>query len=66
MVANKAPAPVYSLFGANGAYYADNTFMGDYFGPGRYSNVLSSFRDGQTLYATLHQLGTRYFLYKPD
>jgi hypothetical protein len=62
MVANKDPALVYSLFGANAAYYADGTFMGDYFGPGRYSNVLASFRDGQSLYSTLHQLGARYFL----
>jgi hypothetical protein len=59
---NKAPAPVYSLFGTNDAYYADSTFMGDYFGPGRYSQVLASFRDGQTLYSTLHRLGARYFL----
>jgi hypothetical protein len=61
-VVNKAPAPVYSLFGANSAYYADSTFMGDYVGPARYSEVLASFRDGQTLYSTLHRLGARYFL----
>jgi hypothetical protein len=61
-VVNKAPAPVYSLFGTNIAYYADSTFMGDYFGPARYSEVLASFRDGQTLYSTLHRLGARYFL----
>jgi hypothetical protein len=61
-VVNKAPAPVYSLFGTNGAYYADSTFMGDWFGPGRYSEVLASFRDGQTLYSTLHRLRARYFL----
>ena len=60
-VLNKAPAPVYSLFGTNGAYYADTTFMGDWFGPGRYSEVLASFRDGQTLYSTLHQLGAHTF-----
>ena len=61
-VVNKAPAPVYSLFGTNSAYYADSTFMGDYFGPARYSEVLASFRDGQALYSTLHRLGARYFL----
>jgi len=61
-VANVAPGPVYSLFGTNCAYYSDGPFMGDFFGPGRYSQVLDSLRDGETLYATLHRLGAKYFL----
>ena len=61
-VANAAPGPVYSLLGTNCAYYSDGPFMGDFFGPGRYSQVFDSLRDGKTLYTTLHRLGAKYFL----
>src|SRR5262249_6148828 len=61
-IANAAPSPVYALFGEGAAYYSEGLFMGDYFGPGRYSQVMDSFKDGGTLYSTLHRLGATYFL----
>ena len=61
-VANASPGPLYSLFGANAAYYSDGLFMGDWFGPGRYSQVVDSFATGKSLYNTLHRLGAKYFL----
>jgi hypothetical protein len=61
-VANSAPGPVYSLLGTNAAYYSDGPFMGDFFGPGRYSQVFDSLRNGEALYGTLHRLGAKYFL----
>jgi hypothetical protein len=60
--ANSSPGPIYSLFGTNGAYYADGTFLGDWFGPGRYSVVLNALSDGETLYRRLRELGAKYFL----
>jgi len=60
--ANCSPGPIYSLFGTNGAYYSDGTFIGDWFGPGRYSVVLDAMSDGETLYRRLHTLGAKYFL----
>jgi hypothetical protein len=61
-VANTVPAPLYALFGTNAAYYSEGLFMGDWFGPGRYSQIIDSLRDGETLYAALHRLGAKYFL----
>ena len=34
--------------GTNGAYYSDGTFLGDWFGPARYSAVLDAMSDGET------------------
>jgi hypothetical protein len=61
-VANVSPGPLYSLYGVNAAYYSDGLFMGDWFGPGRYSQVLNSFANGKSLYNTLRRLGAKYFL----
>ena len=61
-VANVSPGPLYSLYGTNAAYYSDGLFMGDWFGPGRYSQVLNSLANGKDLYNTLHGLGAKYFL----
>lgn len=61
-VANATPGPVYSLLGTRGAYYSDGPFMGDFFGPGRYSEVFDSLSSGDALYATLHRLGAKYLL----
>lgn len=61
-IANMSPGPLYSLYGANAAYYSGGLFMGDWFGPGRYSQVLNSFANGKNLYNTLHRLGAKYFL----
>jgi hypothetical protein len=60
--ANSTPGPIYSLFGTNGAYYSNGAFLGDWFGPGRYSVVLAAMSDGETLYHRLHELGAKYFL----
>jgi hypothetical protein len=60
--ANAAPAPIYSLFAINCAYYADGLFMGDWFGPGRYSLVTDNLANAGALYAALHRLGAAYFL----
>jgi hypothetical protein len=62
IVANAEPAPIYSLGGNNGAYYSEGLFLGDWFGPGRYTRVLDAARSGRSLYETLHSLGARYFL----
>ena len=51
-----------ALFGTNGAYYSNGAFLGDWFGPGRYSVVLAAMSDGETLYHRLHELGAKYFL----
>jgi hypothetical protein len=61
-VANVSPGPLYSLYGTNAAYYSDGLFMGDWFGPGRYSQVLNSLANGKNLYNALHRLGAKYFL----
>jgi hypothetical protein len=61
-VANVSPGPLYSLYGTNAAYYSDGLFMGDWFGPGRYSQVLNALANGQSLYDALHQLAAKYFL----
>lgn len=61
-IANMSPGPLYSLFGTNAAYYSDGLFMGDWSGPGGYSQVLNSLANGKRLYSTLHRLGANYFL----
>lgn len=53
---------VYSLSGANMAYFADGRFMGDWFGPARYSPILASLSDPQSLYSALRDLGANYFV----
>ncbi len=65
-IANMSPGPLYSLYGTNAAYYSDGLFMGDWFGPGRYSQVLNSLANGKSLYSTLHRLGANYFLISLD
>jgi hypothetical protein len=44
------------------AYFADGTFMGDWFGPARYPPVMQGLRDGRALYAELKRLGADHFL----
>jgi len=53
---------LYALYDTNMAYFADGTFMGDWFGPARYSRILSSMESGQDLYEALKSLGAQYFL----
>jgi hypothetical protein len=53
---------LYTLEFGNLAYYADGRFMGDWFGPARYSLITdTSFRSPQ-LYQQLRKLGANYFL----
>jgi 4-amino-4-deoxy-L-arabinose transferase-like glycosyltransferase len=44
------------------AYFADGTFMGDWFGPARYPPIMRSLRDGHALYAELKRFGADHFL----
>ena len=61
-IANAAPAPLYSLFGTDSAYYYNGLFMGDYVGPGRFTQVFNALANGETLYTALHRLNAHYFL----
>ncbi len=53
---------VYALHRENMAYFADGTFMGDWFGPARYAPILRSLGDSRALSTTLTRLGADYFL----
>jgi len=53
---------VYALDGANMAYFADGHFMGDWFGPARYSALLNHLSKPEELYEELHRLGAQYLL----
>jgi 4-amino-4-deoxy-L-arabinose transferase-like glycosyltransferase len=53
---------VYALDCSNMAYFADGIFMGDWFGPARYSLLLSHLSRPQELYAQLRALGADYLL----
>lgn len=53
---------LYALYDENMAYFADGVFMGDWFGPGRFSRVYSRFNNPQALYQELQVIGADYFL----
>lgn len=53
---------VYALDGANLRYYSRCRFLGDVFGPARYSRVRAVLGDGEALYDELRALGACYFL----
>jgi hypothetical protein len=53
---------LYALYDENMAYFADGTFMGDWFGPARYSQILSNLDNGQSLFRSLKRLNADYFL----
>lgn len=53
---------VYVLFDEKMGYYSSGIFMGDLFGPARYSRVLRHLADSRRLYAELRSLGADYFL----
>ncbi len=44
------------------AFYTNGTFIGDWFGPARYSEVSAVLNNDVLLYQHLHQLGAEYFL----
>ncbi len=60
---------VYALFSPFMAYFARGQFIGNFYGPGRYSLMVSGRErkgrivDGQTLYTRLGQFGAGYFLF---
>ncbi|OGO59760.1 MAG: hypothetical protein A2029_07225 [Chloroflexi bacterium RBG_19FT_COMBO_47_9] len=53
---------IYALKDENMAYFANGTFMGDWFGLARFSLVMDNFDDDFLLYKQLRQLGADYFL----
>jgi 4-amino-4-deoxy-L-arabinose transferase-like glycosyltransferase len=53
---------VYAVYNENMAYFADGKFEGDWFGPARYSRVLSRMGSSRALYAALRGLGADYLL----
>ncbi len=57
---------VYALGGSNMAYFSNGRFMGDWFGPARYTQVLAADSDPQALYTVLKDLGAQYFLLDLD
>jgi 4-amino-4-deoxy-L-arabinose transferase-like glycosyltransferase len=55
---------VYALFDANMAYFSDGTFMGDWFGPGRYEKIYKKYSDVNGLHRELQLLKAGYLLIK--
>lgn len=53
---------VYAFFDENMAYFANGSFMGDWFGPARYSQVENILDNDTYLFTRLQQLGANYFL----
>jgi hypothetical protein len=53
---------LYQLLDEQMAYFADGTFMGDWFGPGRYTPVFRALHDGRALHAELRRLRADHFL----
>ena len=60
--AEGAEYSVYALYGENLRYYANGRFLGDWFGPARYSRIKAVLDDGQALYDELRGLGACYLL----
>jgi 4-amino-4-deoxy-L-arabinose transferase-like glycosyltransferase len=53
---------LYQLLDEAMAYFADGTFMGDWFGPARYPPIVQALHDGRALHAELKRLGADHFL----
>jgi 4-amino-4-deoxy-L-arabinose transferase-like glycosyltransferase len=53
---------LYVLLGANMKYFADGRFMGDWFGPARYSLLLNRLSQPQRLYEELRRLKANYLV----
>ena len=53
---------LYALYDANMAYYSNGKFLGDWFGPARYKDVLNNMYSGESLFMKLRGLGAGYFL----
>lgn len=57
---------LYALSDSNMAYYADGQFMGDWFGPARFQDVLDNMKNGETLFRKLKDLEADYFLVRTN
>ncbi|OFV94777.1 MAG: hypothetical protein A3F68_12645 [Acidobacteria bacterium RIFCSPLOWO2_12_FULL_54_10] len=53
---------LYSLAYTNMAYFADGRFVGDWFGPASYFNIINHLSQPEQLYQELRRLGVNYFL----
>ncbi len=53
---------VYALYGENLRYYAEGRFLGDWFGPARFSRIEAVLGDSGALAAELRSLGACFFL----
>jgi len=53
---------VYVLFRENAAYFADGRFLGDHFGPNRFSRVTEELSDPQRLLGVLRGMGVTHLL----
>ncbi|MEK6409359.1 MAG: glycosyltransferase family 39 protein [Acidobacteriota bacterium] len=57
---------LYALRDERMAYFADGVFMGDHFGPAKYTRILDHMDDSQRLYDELRSLKADYFLVRND
>ncbi|HTO86114.1 MAG TPA: glycosyltransferase family 39 protein [Thermoanaerobaculia bacterium] len=53
---------VYVLFRENAAYFADGRFLGDHFGPNRFSRVTDALDDPRRLLTVLRRMGVTHLL----
>lgn len=53
---------VYALLDEKEAYYEKGIFLGDWFGPARYSNILDSLKNKANVYDVLKKLNVNYFI----
>jgi len=53
---------LYAFGDTNMSYYADGRFMGDWFGPARFSDFLPKLQDPAAFYNALKMLGVNFFL----
>jgi len=62
-IANRNPSlSIYQLNFENSFYFANGQLMGDWFGPARYSMVLSVIEDSRKLYDKLNSMNIQLFL----
>jgi len=57
---------LYALYDEAMPFFANGTFMGDWFGPARFEKVYSKLADDQALHQELRSLGADYFLVRRD
>lgn len=57
---------LYALYGEQMVYFAGGTVIGDWFGPGRYSDLLRVWEDSRALYETLRAKGVTHLLVLRD